>query len=276
MNKIFQPFEFFRHFLEMQFARFKGSELCQACGFVGTKKIRNVMWPGLIAEWQLTPDWVHWYNEREGRYCVACHSSARTDQLSGVILQAFSNIAGVSSKNLKHACSSRMLSNLEIAEINSAGTIHQFLKNLPGLHYSEYASSSAAIRSEDLSQLSYASSFFDIVITSETLEHVPDVDKAITEIYRVLKPGGVHIFTIPVIWDRNNTKIRARISENKIEYIFPPSYHGAPNDNHSDYLVFNEFGSDFVSRIEKGGFVVDLVKDAENPALVCFYTRKVN
>jgi len=232
------------------------------------------MWPGLIEEWQLTPEWVGWYNEREGRYCVACHSSARTDQLSGVIVQALGKFSGIRSNNLKHACSSDMLSNLKIAEINSAGTIHQFLKKLPGLHYSEYASSNTAIRSEDLSQLSYATSFFDMVITSETLEHVPDVDKAFSEIYRVLKPGGVHVFTIPVVWDRNKTRVRACLSENGIDYLMPPSYHGAPNDNHEDYLVFNEFGADVVSRVERAGFVVELIKDPENPALVCFYTTK--
>jgi ubiquinone/menaquinone biosynthesis C-methylase UbiE len=38
---------------------------------------------------------------------------------------------------------------------------------------------------------------FDACICSETLEHLPDDKKAVSEIYRVLKPGGRLIFTVP-------------------------------------------------------------------------------
>ena len=42
---------------------------------------------------------------------------------------------------------------------------------------------------------------FDLVLTSETLEHVPDLAAASREIRRVLVPGGRHIFTIPLLPD---------------------------------------------------------------------------
>ena len=51
--------------------------------------------------------------------------------------------------------------------------------------------------SEDLAQLTYSDASFDLVLTSETLEHVPDLETALREIHRVLVPGGCHIFTIP-------------------------------------------------------------------------------
>lgn len=263
-----------KHFLEMKLSGFKGDDFCKACGFVGRKKIKAVMWPGLIEEWELSPEWANWYNEREGRYCVACRSSARTDQLAGVLLSALERLAGIYAQHLKGACSMQNLSQLKVAEINSAGTIHQFLEKLPGLYYSEYASAVPEIRSEDLSRLSYVNAFFDLVITSETLEHVPDVDRALSEIHRVLRPGGLHVFTIPVVWDRNLTRTRARLTQSGIEHILPPSYHGAPNDNHNDYLVFNEFGADVVARIEKAGFKATVIRDPENPALACFLTVK--
>jgi SAM-dependent methyltransferase len=38
---------------------------------------------------------------------------------------------------------------------------------------------------------------FDIILCSEVLEHVPDDDKAVSELRRVLKPGGVLVATVP-------------------------------------------------------------------------------
>jgi SAM-dependent methyltransferase len=38
---------------------------------------------------------------------------------------------------------------------------------------------------------------FDIILCSEVLEHVPEDDKAVSELRRVLKPGGVLVATVP-------------------------------------------------------------------------------
>jgi ubiquinone/menaquinone biosynthesis C-methylase UbiE len=46
------------------------------------------------------------------------------------------------------------------------------------------------VPSEDLCALSYADASFDLVVTSDTLEHVPDVDAALREIPRVLHEFG--------------------------------------------------------------------------------------
>lgn len=40
----------------------------------------------------------------------------------------------------------------------------------------------------------------DTVIATEFFEHVPDPEKIMKEIFRVLKPGGVIFFTVPFIW----------------------------------------------------------------------------
>ena len=48
-------------------------------------------------------------------------------------------------------------------------------------------------------RLTYPDASFDLVLTSETLEHVPDLDAALAEIRRVLVPGGRHVFTVPLL-----------------------------------------------------------------------------
>lgn len=50
---------------------------------------------------------------------------------------------------------------------------------------------------EDARELSFAANSFATVISISVLEHIPGVEKAIQEIYRVLKPGGLFIATIP-------------------------------------------------------------------------------
>lgn len=49
-------------------------------------------------------------------------------------------------------------------------------------------------RLADLSQkLPYSSSFFDVVHANQVIEHVPDLDRFLSETYRVLKKGGYAI-----------------------------------------------------------------------------------
>jgi SAM-dependent methyltransferase len=48
--------------------------------------------------------------------------------------------------------------------------------------------------------LPFADNSFDFVIASEILEHVPADTAAMSEIARVLKPGGTAITTVPRFW----------------------------------------------------------------------------
>ena len=45
--------------------------------------------------------------------------------------------------------------------------------------------------------MSFGDALFDCVLCSEVLEHIPDDGKAIAELRRVLKPGGVLVATVP-------------------------------------------------------------------------------
>ncbi|WP_105104372.1 class I SAM-dependent methyltransferase [Microbulbifer pacificus] len=49
----------------------------------------------------------------------------------------------------------------------------------------------------DALQLPFSDDFFDVVVCSEVLEHIPDYERVLAEITRVLKPGGVFVATVP-------------------------------------------------------------------------------
>ncbi|HTY27589.1 MAG TPA: class I SAM-dependent methyltransferase, partial [Mycobacterium sp.] len=59
------------------------------------------------------------------------------------------------------------------------------------------ASAKAQVVVGDALALPYPDGSFDCVIASEILEHIPDDDGAISELIRVLKPGGTLAVTVP-------------------------------------------------------------------------------
>lgn len=233
-----------------------------------------VLWPKLIAEWELSPEWVLWFDEREGIKCAACHASLRSRQLAQGLLEAAREMAGIRVRSLKALCADPRFRALSIAEINGAGGLHGFLTELPNLRYSEYGSALPSVPSEDLLSLSYPDAAFDLVITSECLEHVPDMHAALREILRVLRPGGRHVFTVPIVWDRPNTRRRASLRNGEIIHHLPPSYHGSAATGAADLLVYYEFGSDFMEQCAASGFEISVLRDSRNPALATFLTRK--
>lgn len=53
------------------------------------------------------------------------------------------------------------------------------------------------LRVSDIRKIKFKSNFFDYLYSMGTIEHIPDYEKAIREIYRVLKPGGKCIIGVP-------------------------------------------------------------------------------
>lgn len=53
----------------------------------------------------------------------------------------------------------------------------------------------------DVRKIPYSDSYFDFIISIGTVEHFPDTIKALKEMRRILKPGGVAMISIPVKYD---------------------------------------------------------------------------
>jgi hypothetical protein len=106
-------------------------------------------------------------------------------------------------------------------------------------------------RCENLEDLTFEDESFDLFITQDVMEHVFDSEKAFKEIARVLKLGGAHIFTVPIINKERATECWAsRDSEGVIHYHQAPEYHGNPIDKHGS-LVTMHWGYDIGSFVKK-------------------------
>ncbi|MBB1148647.1 MULTISPECIES: class I SAM-dependent methyltransferase [unclassified Myroides] len=57
----------------------------------------------------------------------------------------------------------------------------------------------------DICNLPFADHSFDIILCNHVLEHIPDDTKAMQELYRILKPGGMGIFQVPQDLNRTLT-----------------------------------------------------------------------
>lgn len=237
---------------------------CVICGLRARRRLGDPIDPRLVKQWGLTAEQSHQLYERERSVCRRCGSSMRSAILGKALLHVAQSNRGVTARSLSALMQSSAMYSLSIAEINSAGSLHKYLQGHPRLYYSEYGSADPSVPHEDIQALSLSDGSFDIVITSETLEHVPDPIRALGEIRRVLKPGGAHVFTIPVIPDGRATVTRAVLVNGELVHCYEPSYHGPPGPRHPDRLVFHEFGLDFEHLIEQQGDALEVVVDPYN------------
>ena len=84
---------------------------------------------------------------------------------------------------------------------------------------------------ENMENLTFSDNSFDLFITQDVLEHIYDPEKAFREIARVLRPGGAHIFTVPLINKSSKTERWASLGEDgKPDFLHEPEFHGNPID----------------------------------------------
>jgi len=97
----------------------------------------------------------------------------------------------------------------------------------------------------DITAIPFNDHTFDVILCSHVLEHVQDDRKAISELYRVLKPGGWAILMVPIDLDRATTfEDPSVIDPKERERLF----------GQHDHVRW--YGRDFLTRLEQAGFIV--------------------
>lgn len=83
------------------------------------------------------------------------------------------------------------------------------------------------------------------------MEHIYEPEKAFKEIYRTLKPGGAHIFSVPIINKHKATQRWAtKNDDGSPNFLFEPEWHGNPVDKKGSPVTFH-WGYDIKDFIEK-------------------------
>jgi SAM-dependent methyltransferase len=218
---------------------------CPACGSCAGTKFNPVMWQALGEEWGLSEEEYVYIDRQQGEACIHCGSSLRSQALALAITRTLGyrgSLAGFT-RSLRGRLT-------PILEINGAGHLTQFfprrsrhvLRSFPDLDM---------MRMSDIPTGQYS-----LVVHSDTLEHIPDPIKALSECCRVLRPRGACCFTIPIIVGRL-TRTRKGL---------PPSYHGIPQDRREDHLVQTEYGADAWRQLLAAGFAEVRIVAVQPPA----------
>jgi SAM-dependent methyltransferase len=227
------------------------SEPCEVCD--GSEFIhKQVLWDKLIKDWQLSNIEAQYIDEQQGKCCTNCESNIRSIALAKAIKSHFDY-----KSNLLEFCNDQAFNDIKLLEINEAGKLTRFLKNLKQYHFGAYPEL-------DMHSIPFEENTFDLVVHSDTLEHVPNPIHALTECRRVLKKGGALCFTIPIVMGRMS---RSRLGLSN-------SHHSNSKKIAHDYLVHTEYGADFWVSIFEAGFSSLNLSSYEYPAGIALTATK--
>jgi SAM-dependent methyltransferase len=118
------------------------------------------------------------------------------------------------------------------------------------------------LRHEDAQNLSFGDSTFDLILSNEVYEHVPDIRQTLREAQRVLRTGGHLLGTVPFTFLPSTEQV-ARIEDGQIQYLSTPEYHGNPMSSEGS-LVYHRFGWDLLDMLREAGF--------SDPHFKCVYS----
>ena len=122
-------------------------------------------------------------------------------------------------------------------------------KNLCSLSNIEYLSADLsaplAMVKIDITAISYPENSFDVILCSHVLEHIEEDRKAMSELFRVLKPGGWAILQVPIAYDCPHTLEDPKITspEDRLKFY--------GQEDHVRY-----YGLDYADRLSEAGFDV--------------------
>lgn len=107
---------------------------------------------------------------------------------------------------------------------------------------------------QDIMNMSFRDESFDIYLSCDVLEHVPDLFRSIREAWRIVKPGGVFMGTVPFAAGKRKTVVRAKLDDGEIVHLMEPLFHDNPTRPEEGSLVFHIPAWDFFSLCREAGF----------------------
>jgi GT2 family glycosyltransferase/SAM-dependent methyltransferase/glycosyltransferase involved in cell wall biosynthesis len=213
---------------------------------------------------------------RESLNCQHCRSTSRYRSIARGVLRAVNELTGVDASSLATlpCTSSKRLSVYDTQPpfyyetcayplpdmLNACGWIDVKLSQYkPKRKLGEVLTK--GVINQNLECLTFGDASLDIVITSDVMEHVRLDDRAHHEIYRVLKPGGIYLFTVPHnrAWEKTLTRVQVIDPDDRSKdvYLLEPEYHGDANsDEGAGALAYRTYGRDLDAVLTGVGFEV--------------------
>ena len=132
------------------------------------------------------------------------------------------------------------------------------------------------ILNQDVQKLTFPDACFDLVTSNQVFEHVPDDVAGYHETYRVLRPGGAMIFSVP-LYDASSTMHTAELRNGKVVFFGEPEFHDSRIGGAKSAPVFWQHSRhDICSRVMQAGFTeaelqeITIAPSQRCPALVVY------
>jgi SAM-dependent methyltransferase len=151
----------------------------------------------------------------------------------------------------------------EAWEMSTYGATLSFLRtHVDHVYESEYFEGKRSgeivdgILNQDVQETSFSDSSLDLITSNQVFEHVPDDIKGYAECFRVLRPGGALLFTVPLYGIRATEKL-AEIRAGELIYFTKPEYHDSRTAGPESILTFwHHSVNDIGERVSSVGFDV--------------------
>jgi len=254
---------------------------CTSCGslniFVNDLDQRATL-INIIDSWNLSDKFKKKLLERENYFCVNCLANYRQRAHAEAVLYVLglersgklvTKLKSETSFKIYETAAYNIFRNDALRNIDNYVVSEYFDGHLPGTFVN-------GIRNEDLEHLTFQDNSFNVLINSDVLEHVSNLDKALSEVKRVLKPGGFHVFTLPVDYELPKTTERAIVIDGKIKHIMKPVLHG-DTIRGSGILAFRDFGKDVLQYMSRDGFECKELKYFKRDQFITsvYYAQKI-
>ena len=112
----------------------------------------------------------------------------------------------------------------------------------------------------DLQNLFFKNNEFDYILASDIFEHIRLDDDAFSEIFRVLKPSGYFLMTIPFDYSLEQTIEKIKVIGDKDIFLSEPEYHNKGIKDGGDSLSYRLYGKSLFKKLTNIGFNVGYLR----------------
>ena len=109
------------------------------------------------------------------------------------------------------------------------------------------------IQCQDVERLTFSDGSFDLCTSTEVFEHVVDDLTGFCEIRRVLRAGGIFIFSVPLRLNEKTLE-RAVVVDGEICHLEEPEYHDDLLRGPGKVLAYRTYGFDITDKLLEAGF----------------------
>ena len=191
---------------------------------------------------------------RNHAVCIRCQSVSRHRGLALCVLRQFSDMGIRRLSDFAHSPGIKILNTSAFSPI--ARALGQASNILNTEYFDDCASGQTkdGVLCQNLENLAIDSSALDLVITEDVFEHVKNIERGFSEVHRVLKIGGRHIFTIPFFFDKPTRHLfeKKKDTDEYVPIILPVEYHG--DGLRGRIPTYHYIGYDMFDMLSKTGF----------------------